>query len=120
MMVVSLLSGLTSVVACGEVIPVDLTGYRPECGIGVRHEGDRLTIDWPMDRGEHGRLALDLREGRPLGASLGIASDASGSATAILGGVEPVTFVTVGSRVTPPGRPPTMSPFNVFFDTPAK
>src|SRR5206468_2891713 len=28
--------------------------------------------------------------------------------------------VTVGSRENPPGRPPGMSVFNVFFDSPAK
>ena len=34
--------------------------------------------------------------------------------------VDPVTFVTVGTREYPPGRPPEMSVFNVFFDSPAK
>ncbi|HEX8201746.1 MAG TPA: hypothetical protein VF590_14790, partial [Isosphaeraceae bacterium] len=38
----------------------------------------------------------------------------------LLTGVEPVAFLTVGSRVAPPGRPPTMSPFNTFFDNPAR
>src|SRR5262249_22984912 len=37
----------------------------------------------------------------------------------LAGKVEPVTFLTVGTRQNPPGRPPGMSVFNVFFDKPA-
>lgn len=36
------------------------------------------------------------------------------------GGVDPVTFVTVGTREASPDRPPGMSPFNNFFDSPAR
>src|SRR5207237_418391 len=34
-------------------------------------------------------------------------------------GVEPIAFLTVGTRQAPPGRPPEMSPWNTFFDKPA-
>ncbi len=34
--------------------------------------------------------------------------------------IDPVTFLLVGSRRAPAGRPPEMSVFNVFFDSPAK
>ncbi len=50
---------------------VDLSGYRPESGIVVRRDGDRLTLEWPMD-GERGQCLLDLRPGRPLFASMGV------------------------------------------------
>ena len=33
---------------------------------------------------------------------------------------DPVTFLLVGTREAPTGRPPEMSVFNVFFDSPAK
>jgi hypothetical protein len=39
--------------------------------------------------------------------------------SALLRGIDPVTFVTVGTRDSPPDRPPGMSVFNVFFDSPA-
>ena len=63
---------------------------------------------------------LDLRPGQPLVESLGDRATEAGEAAAILKGVDPVTFVTVGTRVNPPDRPPGMSVFNVFFDSPAK
>ena len=44
---------------------------------------------------------------------------AGGYVIPLLRNVEPVTFLTVGTRRTPPGRPPAMSVFNVFFDKPA-
>jgi hypothetical protein len=100
-------------------VPVDLANYRSDCGIAVKHEDGRITVSWPMDKGEHGRMVLDLREGMPLIASLGIASSPTGDAVAIVENVEPATFITVGTRNSPPGRPPEMSLFNVFFDTPA-
>jgi hypothetical protein len=115
-----LLAGL--VLAAGVAradVPVDLSGYRDDCGIAVKAEAMRLSIDWPMPRGERSRLVLDLRPGAPLVESLGISAEGSGEAI-LLKGVDPVTFLSVGSRENPPGRPPGMSVFNVFFDSPAK
>ncbi|MBX6315707.1 MAG: hypothetical protein IRY99_22745, partial [Isosphaeraceae bacterium] len=103
-----------------EAIRADLSGYRPEGGINVHQEGDRLTIGWPLEEGEQGRLVLDLSGAGPLIASLGIAPEAGGAAAPVLEQVEPATFLTVGTRVAPPGRPPQMSAFNVFFDAPAQ
>ncbi|MCA1684506.1 MAG: hypothetical protein LC745_00675 [Planctomycetia bacterium] len=108
--------------ARGEV-SVDLSGYRDDSGVGVRRDGERLTVSWPLtaaEGGEHGRLVIDLRPGRPLVESMGVAGTPSGEPAAVLKGVDPVTFVTVGTRVNPPDRPPGMSVFNVFFDSPAK
>ena len=98
-------------------VPVDMGGYRAECGVSVFREGNGISIEWPMEGGT-GHLVLDLRPGEPLVESLGLA-DPKG-AFAILKGVDPVTFITVGSRVGEKDRPPGMSPFNVFFDAPAQ
>jgi hypothetical protein len=117
LLVIGIPSGLAG---AAEEVPVDLAGYRPDCGVAIRHEGQRLSIAWPMAEGEYGRMVLDLRPGGPLIESLGIGKDAAGEAVTVLKGVEPVTYVTVGSREAPPGRPPEMSVFNVFFDSPAK
>jgi hypothetical protein len=43
-----------------------------------------------------------------------------GKFLAPLDAIEPVTFLTVGTREAPSGHPPTMSVWNVFFDKPAK
>ena len=86
----------------------------------VRREGDRATLTWPCAPGESGRLTLDLRPGRPLFERLEIVEDASARSTTLAEGVDPATFVVVGSRENPPPTPPGMSVFNVFFDNPAK
>ena len=117
---VSLALGLSSPARAG--VDVDLSGYRDDSGVGVRSAEGRLTVSWALtpEGTEHGRLVIDLRPGKPLIESLGIARTATGEADAILKGLDPVTFVTVGTRVNPPDRPPGMSVFNVFFDSPAK
>jgi hypothetical protein len=113
-------------------VNVNLAGYNAACGVKVdprpAQEGPGLNITWPLGDeaagAESGRLVLDFRPGKPLLASLAIVPAAGGasdrkSPAPLLAGVDPVTFVTVGTRVNPPGRPPGMSVFNVFFDSPA-
>ena len=57
--------------------------------------------------------------GRPLVRSLGIAAKNGEQVRPLLENAEPATFLLVGSRHAPAGRPPEMSVFNVFFDSPA-
>ena len=121
------LATLAVVAGRGEAddLTVDLTAYRAECGVSVRTEpepgGNRVRVDWPIDAGESGRLVLDLRSGRPLFESLGIVTGGDASSyQSLLKGVDPVYFVTVGTRNAPGGRPPAMSVFNTFFDSPAQ
>ncbi len=87
----------------------------------VAESENQLTLSWPAAETPNpprGRLVLDLREGQPLLAELTLLA-ADDSVISRLLGVEPLAFVTVGTRVSPGGRPPEMSPFNVFFDSPA-
>src|SRR5579875_2545417 len=95
---------------------VDLSGYRADCGIAVQQVGSELKLSWrsPSFGERPGQLVLDLRSGRPLIRSMGV------SPTAGLPNADPVTFLLVGTREAPKGRPPDMSAFNVFFDSPAK
>jgi len=97
---------------------VDLSDYHPESGIAVRRDGDRLILEWPMED-ETGQLILDLAAGRPLIRSLGIAGKDARDARILLEEADPTTFLLVGSRQAPADRPPGMSVFNVFFDSPA-
>ncbi len=98
---------------------IDLSGYRADSGVAVRRDGDRIIVDWPMESKESGRLILDLQTGQPLIRSIGMVARTDGNARALLEGIDPVTFLLVGSRQAPAGRPPGMSVFNTFFDTPA-
>ena len=85
----------------------------------VRRERDRATLTWPCAPGESGRLTLDLGAGRPCSSGSRSSRTPRGKATTLAEGVDPATFVVVGSRENPPPTPPGMSVFNVFFDNPA-
>jgi hypothetical protein len=87
----------TALAAGAGKVPVDLARYSPRCGADVRHDADRLTVTWPMDADDHGRLVLDLRPGKPLIDSLGITSGKK--PVTLLQGVEPVTFLTGRKRL---------------------
>jgi hypothetical protein len=100
-------------------VALDLSRYAPSCGVEVRREGNRLTVAWPAGDKEFGRVTLNLAEGEPLLESMGLAAGATGDVTPLLAKAEPVTFLTVGTRKAPGGRPPQMSAWNVFFDKPA-
>jgi hypothetical protein len=110
--------GITSRISAAEPV-VDLSGYRTECGVTVRHDASQLLVEWPMGANQAGQLVIDLRPGQPLFRSMGIAPEVAGPRRPLFEGVEPGTFLVVGTRQAPEGRPPAMSVFNVFFDTPA-
>jgi hypothetical protein len=97
---------------------VDFSAYRIDCGIAVRHLGNEIRVSWPSEKGM-GYLTLDLRPEQPLIRSMGLGAKNGDSAKALIENADPVTFLLVGSRQAPPDRPPGMSVFNVFFDTPA-
>jgi hypothetical protein len=108
--------------------PVDLSKYEAGCRVDVQHDGDRLTVAWPIAERERGHLVLNLDGRGPLIAELGIAGDgqvgpeASGRTPnlpdVLLADVDPIVFLTVGSRRAPGGKPADQK-WQVFFDKPA-
>ena len=102
---------------------VDLSGYRAETGVAVVHQDGQLRVSWPLERvprsEARGHLVLDIQPGRPLIRSIGTAA-AGAPMMPVLEDLDPATYLLVGTRQAPAGRPPEMSVFNVFFDTPAK
>ncbi len=100
-------------------IDVDLSGYRADCGVTVRRYDDHLAVEWPARGEETCQLILDLRDGKPLFENIAVADKSDGAFRPVLQGVDPVAFVVMGERRAPAGRPPEMSVFNVFFDSPA-
>jgi hypothetical protein len=118
MVVLLLLSWLSTPVAGSGSPAVDFTGYHPDCGVAVRRDGDRIIIEWPMEK-ELAQLVLDLAAGRPLIRSMAITRENDENARVLLENADPTVFLLVGSRQAPADRPPGMSDFNVFFDTPA-
>jgi hypothetical protein len=104
-----------------EAPKVDLSGYRVDSGVTVGHSDGRLRVSWALDgrttdSEDRGQLVLDLRPGRALIQVMGYSG---ATASPVLENLDPVAYLLVGSRQAPAGRPPGMSVFNVFFDTPA-
>lgn len=98
-------------------LTIDLSGHDPACGVEVVFETEtRLRARWPIEGGETGEVALDFRPGRALVERMAIVRD--GRAVPLLRSVEPVTYLTVGSRVGESSRPPDRGPFATFFDNP--
>jgi hypothetical protein len=98
---------------------VDISEVAPGGPIGVQQRGDQLRLIWPLENGEAGEVVLDLREKMPLFRSIGMVPAKSDQARVLIERADPVTYLLVGSRQSPPDRPPGMSVFNVFFDSPA-
>src|SRR5437867_9005800 len=99
-----LLAALTLTAVCRAAdVSVDLSAYTPTSGVDVKRQEDRLVIGWPMGEKEFGRLVLDLRPEQPLIEILGIAGGAAEAAKPLLRGMEPLAFLTVGTRQAPPG-----------------
>lgn len=100
---------------------IDLSRYRPDCGVKVRAQGgERLEVEWPVEGDEVGQVVLDLGAGKPLFESMGLAAKHGEAFQPIIREVDPTAYVLVGERRAPEGRPPGMSVFNVFFDSPAQ
>ncbi len=78
-------------------IRVDRSGLDPASEIQLTVHEDRIKIHWEIDNeGSHGDLVLRLRSQQPLIESIATASP--GGKALLLNDVDPVTFVTVGSR----------------------
>ncbi len=104
---------LTALCTAGQnqELTADLSTYDPACGVAVKQVGQRLVAEWPAGV-RTARLVIDLRAGQPLFESVGLGDDV------LLHGVQPVTFLTVGTRQASLGRPPEMSMWSTFFDKP--
>ncbi len=96
---------------------VDLARYRPECGITATPDHDTLALEWPVANPSKARLVLDLKPHAPLFQSIALIQGTESHT--ILEHADPAYFLLVGERRAPGGRPPGMSVFNTFFDSPA-
>jgi hypothetical protein len=95
--------------------PIDLSGYRADCEVRVQGFNGNLVVSWPTGEGEDAVVTLDLSGERPLIQNF--ATRKGDSQTNILGGVDPVWFLTVGQRQPPADKPPEHK-WEVFFDNP--
>src|SRR5690348_9702965 len=75
-----------------EGVVVDVSAHRPVSGVSVRQVGTTLHVRWPIQRGQHGVLVLQLQPDRPLIEELGLAKTADAPCTPLLRQVNPVTF----------------------------
>ena len=79
-------------------VPIDLSLYRADSGIDVQRQGQRLVLQWNAAADERGRLTLDLTGDRPLIENIALLSHDDLVVKTLMQDVDPITFVTVGSR----------------------
>jgi hypothetical protein len=86
----------------------------------VLAEGQELIIQWPSGNSSCLWLSvsMDRRPRAPLVRRIAWARQREGPYQTLMEELEPVWFLTVGSRQTPPGKPPWQK-WLVFFDNPA-
>lgn len=113
-------SSLSAFLAYGQEIVVDLARYSTNCGVIIKANARTLDVAWPMNEGEWGRMTLALGPGELVIQMLGSSATPQATPQPVLTNLQPVFFMTVGTRLAPSGRPPAMSKWNVFFDKPAK
>lgn len=92
-------------------VPADVAAYKSYCGVGIETKGDVLQVVW---NNKQSTIEFDLNETAPLIRSLKADKEET------LRHLDPFLSLTVGSRENPPGRPPAMSVWNVFFDNPPR
>lgn len=85
-----------------------------ESGVAVVEKDGRVRVTWPISAEESGSAVFSMDETKPLIESLGVAANGQAAKT-IVGGLNPVTLLTVGSRdlANPAG-------WVAFFDNPPK
>jgi hypothetical protein len=93
-------------------VSVDFTGYQPTSGVAIRRDEKLLRVSWPMAGREQGVLILQLRPDQPLIEELGISKAGNEAGTPLIRNINPVTFLTVGTRDL------SKQGWNVFFDNP--
>jgi len=103
---------LTTHAACA-ADALDLSNYRPQSDVVVRAEGKLLHVEWPITNDERGVLVLSLDANAPLIQQLGVIRG-NAPITSLLDDVNPVTFLTVGSRNLEPQG------WMAFFDNPPR
>jgi hypothetical protein len=95
-------------------VSIDLSAHDPKLGVTVRRNGSQLRLAWPMAENEFGVLSLRFQGNEPLIEELGSATTADGPSIPILRELNPVTFLTVGSRNL------AAQGWNAFFDNPPR
>lgn len=95
--------------------PIDLAEYRSDCEVKVLGFNGHLIMSWPTEGQEMAEVALDLNGDKPLIERF--ATRHGDESATIFGGVDPVWFLTIGSRQPPADKPPE-NKWEVFFDNP--
>jgi hypothetical protein len=101
-------------------VRADFNGYSATCGVRVNEVNEELFVSWPMAERVTGWVKFSLDPERPLIRSMLALGPGDFSGQPWMGNMHPLVTMTVGSRQAPAGRPPEMSIWNTFFDSPAK
>jgi len=105
----TLLWCLLIVIGCDAQHPVDLSAYSLKSEAKVSANKNVITVDWPVSKGERGRILLDLEKDKPLFKSLELSD--KGTFKKISENIDPAFILTVGKRDLV-----SQNGWNIFFD----
>jgi hypothetical protein len=99
--------------------PIDLAGYDPACEVRLEGWNGHLRLSWPTGDGNTAEATLNLNGDAPIIQKLALRAGGEDNqqSAVVLADVDPVWFLTIGSRQAPEGKPADQQ-WEVFFDNP--
>jgi hypothetical protein len=92
-------------------VDIDLSQFEHDSPVRVTTSPGELTVVWPIEPDEWGRLTLALENGRSLIRHVALSNDPDEHGASLLINVDPVTVLTVGQRDLT-----TRNGWVIFFD----
>ncbi|MEO6721686.1 MAG: hypothetical protein ABIN67_15060 [Ferruginibacter sp.] len=99
--------------ANAQVIDLDVAGFDKNGEVKQEFKNKLLNIEWPSGSNEHGKLIIDLRNGKPLIKSIQVSSN--DKMKEVGKNLEPSFLLTIGKRDLV-----SQNGWNIFFDRPNK
>lgn len=90
-------------------IPVDLKSFDKKGSVQVEVKGDMLNVSWPTGTTENGKIAFDLRNGKPLLNNIQVVEN--NKYHTVSKDLDPAFIVNVGKRDLI-----SQNGWNIFFD----
>ena len=91
-------------------VPVNFTGLNKKNGAKVEVKNALLSVSWPVDGSERGKIVIDLEKDKPLFKSMQLSK--SGAFKEIITDADPSFLLTIGKRTLSS----TSGGWDVFFD----
>lgn len=90
-------------------VPVHIKGFDKNARTAATYANNKVVVNWPVNRSDHGRMVLDLSNDKPLFESISIQHN--GVASTIAESIDAIFLLTTGKRDLV-----SQNGWNIFFD----